>query len=242
MIENWLQIFKGVVAREIELAGGKEADGYRAVATQTGLGYEYVYQIYKGKPLSRPKRPSPEAMTTLGRVYQDSGDHVIAPLISRLSADEQSRAVVAGTPGESDTGTIDVSLAKGSCGGGSLSTDYGDEIREQLVKEAGWFKKYAVKPEETLAIYADGDSMAEFIVDGDIVIFKRGVQDLVSGKIYAIDTPDGLRIKRVHKRSDGTVVLSSDNPNKARYPDEEYSAERAENLRFKGSFVYRQGG
>ncbi|MNV54741.1 HTH-type transcriptional regulator PrtR [compost metagenome] len=181
-------------------------------------------------------------MTALARVYQDSGDHVIAALISRLSTVEPAPSIVAAAPGEPDTGTINVSFAKGSCGGGAFATDHSDEVRERLVKEAGWFRRYGVKPGETLAIYADGDSMAEFIVDGDIVIFKRGVQDLVGGKIYAINTPDGLRIKRVHKRSDGTVVLASDNPNKARYPDEEYSAERAASLQFKGSFLYRQGG
>lgn len=242
MIETWLRVFKGVVDREIKTAGGKAADGYRAVATRTGLGYDYVYQIYTGKPAGRPKRPSADAMSTLARVYLESDDEVIAGLIRSLNAAPLAPPIIAAAPGEDDTGTINVSFAKGSCGGGAYATDHGDEVREQLVKEASWFKKYGVKPEQTLAIYADGDSMAEFIVDGDIVIFKKGVRDLVSGKIYAIDTPDGLRIKRVHKRSDGTVILSSDNMNKARYPDEEYSAEQVANLQFKGSFIYRQGG
>ncbi|MNY43778.1 Peptidase S24-like protein [compost metagenome] len=84
--------------------------------------------------------------------------------------------------------------------------------------------------------------MAEFIVDGDIVIFKKGVSDLVGGQIYVIDTPDGLRIKRVLKRTDGTIVLSSDSDNKRKYPDEIYTPEQAAALKFKGSFIYRQGG
>lgn len=67
--ENWLANFKAVVSAEIKAAGGKEAAGYRAVAAKTGLGYDYIYQIYKDKPAQKPKRPSAEAMNTINRVY-----------------------------------------------------------------------------------------------------------------------------------------------------------------------------
>lgn len=69
--ENWLSNFKAVVAAEIQAAGNKEADGYRAVEARTGLGYDYIYQIYKGKPASKPKRPSADVMNTINRVYGD---------------------------------------------------------------------------------------------------------------------------------------------------------------------------
>ncbi|WP_369662124.1 helix-turn-helix transcriptional regulator [Variovorax sp. V15] len=150
--------------------------------------------------------------------------------------------VVAAAPGTPETETLDVLYARGSCGGGILITEYGDEVREQLVKEASWFRKYNIRPHQALVFYADGNSMAEFIVDGDIVIFRKGVNELVNGQIYAIETPDGLRIKRVLKRADGSIVLASDNENKRKYPDETYSPEQAARLQFKGSFVYRQGG
>lgn len=162
--------------------------------------------------------------------------------LAGIEAEEETSVVAVAPPGTPDTGTIDVLYAKGSCGGGRYASEHSDEVREQLVKEPGWFRRYGVKPSNVIAIYADGNSMADFIVDGDIVFFKKGVSDIVSGHIYVIDTPDGWRIKRVHKRSDGTIVLSSDNDNKRRYPDEEYSQEQAANLMFKGSFFYRQGG
>ena len=72
--DNWLANFKAVVAAEIAAAGGKEAGGYRAVETNTGLGYDYIYQIYKGKPAHKPKRPSAEAMNTIHRVYGNGRD------------------------------------------------------------------------------------------------------------------------------------------------------------------------
>lgn len=225
--------------------------GIGVIARQANVSEAALDQILKGVllPAKKDGTRSPRSLgDTAARAIEDAFD------LGRGWFDTQEPAaqsdddpgslgpVVAATPGTAGTGAIEVSYAKGSCGGGSLADDHGDQVREWLVKEAGWFKKYGVKPGSVIAIYADGNSMADFIVDGDIVIFKKGVHDLVSGKIYAIDTPDGLRIKRVHKRSDGTIVLSSDNDNKRRFPDEEYSPERAANLHIKGAFVYRQGG
>src|SRR5690606_38730846 len=60
--------------------------------------------------------------------------------------------------------------ARGSCGGGSVAWDM--EQRTPLVKESAWFQRYNVRPAEVFALFADGDSMADFIVDGDIVIFN----------------------------------------------------------------------
>lgn len=65
----WIARFRAAVDIEIQDAGGKAADGYRAVESKTGLGYDYIYQIYKGKPASRPKVPSADAMNAIERVY-----------------------------------------------------------------------------------------------------------------------------------------------------------------------------
>lgn len=65
----WLARFKAAVNMEIQDVGGKAADGYRGVALKTGLGYDYIYQIYKGKPAGKPKVPSADAMNTIERVY-----------------------------------------------------------------------------------------------------------------------------------------------------------------------------
>jgi hypothetical protein len=66
--EIWLENFKAVIAEEIHNAGGKAADGYRAVAQRTGFGYDYIYQIYTGKS---GKRPTFEVMQKVAKVYAD---------------------------------------------------------------------------------------------------------------------------------------------------------------------------
>lgn len=144
--------------------------------------------------------------------------------------------------GNDSNGAVGITLsnARGSCGGGSISWD--EEYRAPLYKEASWFRRYNIKPEHALAVWADGDSMADFIVDGDIVIFDVSKTTPKSGGIYLIDHPDGLRIKRLRREIDGGWVLESDNRDKRRYPDEKLSPDQSELLRVRGQFVYRQGG
>lgn len=130
--------------------------------------------------------------------------------------------------------------AKGSCGGGFLN--YEQMPKGHLVKEASFFKRYHLKPDNAVAVYADGNSMANFIVDGDIVIFDRSKTEPRSGKIFLIDHPDGLRIKQLRREIGGAWVLESLNPDKQKYPDERIEPAHGALLKIYGEFVYRQGG
>lgn len=138
------------------------------------------------------------------------------------------------------TGEIPFAQARGSCGGGTINFDV--KLRSPLIKEASWFKRYKVKPENALAVWADGDSMAEFIIDGDIAIFDTSRRHPRSGAIFLIDHPDGLKIKRLRRMIDGSWALESSNPDKTRFPDEVIGPEQAELLSIHGEFIYRQGG
>ena len=130
--------------------------------------------------------------------------------------------------------------ARGSCGGGSLNGDV--MAKGRLVKEASWFKKYGLRPKDAVVVYADGHSMADFIVDGDMVIFNQAKTEPKSGSIFLIEHPDGLRIKQLRREIDGTWVLESRNSNKRDFPDERIDAAHYDLLRIRGEFVYRQGG
>ena len=136
--------------------------------------------------------------------------------------------------------SIELVDAFGSCGGGAIAWEL--EERTPLVKEPSWFRRYGVHPEDVFGVFADGDSMADFIVDGDIVIFDRSKVVPKSGVIFLIDHPDGLKIKRLRRDIDGSWILESGNPDKRRYPDERIGPEHAELLKVLGQFVYRQGG
>ncbi len=158
-----------------------------------------------------------------------------------LRGHEGSQPASAGVSDDSiNIAAINYYAAKGSCGGGAHNEDA--EPKGQLIKELGFFKKYGVKPENLAAIYADGSSMADFIVDGDMVIIDQTKTEPQSGKIFAIQHPDGLRIKQLRREIDGTWVLESRNPDKRTYPDERITPENVGLLKIIGRFVYRQGG
>lgn len=141
---------------------------------------------------------------------------------------------------DAEVGHIEYWDAKGSCGGGFLN--YDQLPAGHLVKEITFFTKYGIRPENAFAIYADGDSMADFIVDGDIVIFDKTKTEPRNGKIFVIEHPEGLRIKQLRRDIDGSWVLESKNPDKRAFPDERITPDQIELLKLHGQFVYRQGG
>lgn len=130
--------------------------------------------------------------------------------------------------------------AKASCGNGVIVFDGGP--KGHLLKEETFFRKYDIEPQDIIAVYADGNSNADFIVEGDIALFNRKKNEPRSGKLFLIDHPDGLRIKQMRRLVDGSWMLESRNPDKREYPDEVIQPSQAESLRILGEFFYRQGG
>lgn len=129
--------------------------------------------------------------------------------------------------------------AKGSCGNGSDNGS--DEIKGHLRKEKSWLKKYGVKEKNLFVVYADGDSNADFIIDGDMVIFDKSKTDPEDGEMFFIKHPAGDRIKTLKRKANGNWLLCSRNHDKLRYPDEEITEEEAQQIEILGRYVYRQG-
>jgi phage repressor protein C with HTH and peptisase S24 domain len=96
-------------------------------------------------------------------------------------------------------------------------------------------------PATLIALVADGDSMAPFISDGDIVVFDTLVVMFPHSGVFLFETVDGLRIMRTHVRATGRIALTRDNQDKNRYPDEVLSADDAKRLKVKGRLVLRAG-
>lgn len=130
--------------------------------------------------------------------------------------------------------------AKASCGNGVIVFESGP--KGHLLKEASFFTKYDIEPQDIIGVFADGNSNADFIVEGDIALFNRKKTEPRSGKLFLIDHPDGLRIKQLRRLVDGSWVMESRNPDKREYPDEIIHPSQAEALRIMGEFFYRQGG
>jgi phage repressor protein C with HTH and peptisase S24 domain len=147
---------------------------------------------------------------------------------------------IARAPSDLDVIVVPLLPSEGNCGSTCLSVklDYSPIcIRKDLLS-----KCHVMPIGRLIATYGDGDSMSNFIITGDILVFDTGVRAISDGSVYLIDTPDGPRVKRINRRADGRVVLRNDNQDKGRYPDEEYTAEQARNLSIKGKLVLRIAG
>ncbi|HXC40151.1 MAG TPA: S24 family peptidase [Burkholderiales bacterium] len=161
-----------------------------------------------------------------GRVISSPADYVAIP--------------GGGDVSEEDYVEVRRIAAAGSCGGGRLNHFPEDE--KPLVFRRDWLAKKGVSPANAFVMYADGDSQADFIVDGDVVLFDKSKVEIRSGNIYAIEHPDGTKIKEIFRQIDGALVLTSRNPDKRRFPDERVSPDQVSLVRVLGEFVWRGGG
>ena len=80
--------------------------------------------------------------------------------------------------------------------------------------------------------------MEPTISDGRLALFDVNSQSLVDGWIYVLRGPDGLRIKRVRLRMDGSVALVSDN--KEKYDPEYLTREQAEHVHVLGRLFWAE--
>ena len=133
---------------------------------------------------------------------------------------------------------IPIIEAQGSCEG--IKQSKRKATNQKLIQEQEFFDRYAVKVENLIAVYANGNSMANFIVDKDIVVFDNSKTNIISGNIYLVDHPAGLRIKRIVLNVERKFVLQNLHHDKLEYQDEVVPCRSQ--LKVIGQFVYRQNG
>jgi phage repressor protein C with HTH and peptisase S24 domain len=98
------------------------------------------------------------------------------------------------------------------------------EDEEPATYRLSWFQKNGINPTRARRFRASGDSGEPFIYDGDAILVNLDETNIVDGKTYAIRYGDELRVKKMYRRLDGTLLLRSMNP---AYKDEEISPELA---------------
>lgn len=78
-----------------------------------------------------------------------------------------------------------------------------------------WIHKKKVSPKNLITVDIDGDSMEPRIPNGSVVTLDKSIKTLdqvQSGRVYAIRYGDELKIKRLSRRFDGALIIDSDNP------------------------------
>lgn len=101
------------------------------------------------------------------------------------------------------------------------------------------FREASADPANCRCVRVQGDSMEPTINDGDSVVIDCGTfEHIIDGKVYAFVDPDnGLRIKRLRRKS-RSLIVHSDNP---QYSDEIIEGEDMNRLKIVGRVISRSG-
>jgi phage repressor protein C with HTH and peptisase S24 domain len=122
-----------------------------------------------------------------------------------------------------------------------LAAGNGISIDTELVKD--WvqipqdFLWNGINQNSLVVVSVCGDSMLPRLHDKDQLLIDTSDKKPISGKVYAIATDDELRVKRLHRRTDGSWIISSDNKHDPAYQDEIISHNNFERLRIIGRAV-----
>lgn len=100
-----------------------------------------------------------------------------------------------------------------------------------------WVHKKKLSPKNLVTVDIDGDSMEPNIKNGSVVMLDKSVNMLdqvQSGKVYAIRYGSELKIKRLSRRFDGALIIDSDNP---QYQREIIEPDQLEHISIIGKYI-----
>lgn len=98
------------------------------------------------------------------------------------------------------------------------------EDEEPATYRLSWFQKYGINPARVRRFRVSGDSMEPAMYARDTILVNLDETNIIDGKTYAIRYGDELRVKKLYRRIDGTLILRSVNP---AYKDEEVGPDLA---------------
>jgi phage repressor protein C with HTH and peptisase S24 domain len=148
-----------------------------------------------------------------------------------------------GSPSKKEYALIPQYTARASAGSGYHNDHVELTEGQGLVFKRDWLKRLSLKEESSCVIYAEGSSMEPTISDGDVLLIDRASTEPRSGKVYAIQRPDGsVSVKRLVQTFAGGWVVRSDNPDKTLYADEQISADDLQHVEIIGRSVWGGGG
>lgn len=133
---------------------------------------------------------------------------------------------------------IDVVEASFSCGTGESIEFHFDAINGKIPFPPAFLKDRNVTEQTMKIIKAKGDSMADFIKDGDMVGINLAQTDVIDGEIYAVYFAGEGMIKQVFKEADGSLILHSLNE---KYRDKIVTEENRKNFKVIGRQIWRAG-
>lgn len=132
---------------------------------------------------------------------------------------------------------VDMLDVKASAGAGAVNGQ--NETIGRFAFKRSWLARRGVRDSEAKIIRARGDSMADRINDGDILLVNTAVTHLQQDGVYVIEQ-EGLDYVKLLQRdfANGGVQIISYNP---AYKAQRLTAEQSAELRISGRVVWHAG-
>ena len=134
---------------------------------------------------------------------------------------------------------INVSDIHLAAGAGAQAPEF-VETKMRLSFDRNWLLRKGLDVDRVKLVPVKGDSMRTTLNDGDVVLVNLDRTEVIDGKIYALVVGMDLKVKRLRKKYDGSLVLTSDNQS-GDYPDEVIPPDHCEHVHIVGLVVYRSG-
>lgn len=166
-------------------------------------------------------------------------------IMALIEAIERSKVEAAGeahsvrqkvAPYEAPQGFILVPRYDVTASMGNGQVIHSEQVVDHLAFRAEWLRtELGANPQHLILISAIGDSMEPTLRAGDLLLIDRSVNGVKQDSIYAFAVEDELRVKRVQRLYNGTLIIKSDNPG---YTTETLTPEQAGVINIVGRVVW----
>ncbi len=167
--------------------------------------------------------PKHEYLDKLAYVFNCSIDYLVDGKINSSTTDAPSNIVAIGSPSEYAPVKVEYLDIKASCGGGYINDDFPAAHSGYLSVEFLRENDLPIDGKGVIVMHACNDSMGYTIPNASLMIVNtndREFDNFVNKRIYVFNVDGEMICKRAIKNLDGTVLLKSDNADKAAYPDQ----------------------
>ena len=222
------------IVDRIQLALNKADIKWSAAAIKIGLSAQAASNWKKGKI----GRDTIEKLAELLKV--DAGWLLTGNSADNIQQTDGTPVVAWESPEDLDPNTyviiphVDVKFSAGNGHLAAYEPSHKDVGSAQLLS---WVHKKKVSPKNLITVDIDGDSMEPNIKSGSVVMLDKSIntlEQIQSGKVYAIRYGNELKIKRLSRRFDGALIIDSDNP---QYQREIVEPDQLEHISIIGKYV-----
>lgn len=222
------------IVDRIQLALNKADIKWSAAAIKIGLSAQAASNWKKGKI----GRDTIEKLAELLKV--DAGWLLTGNGAENIQQTDGTPVVAWESPEDLDPNTyviiphVDVKFSAGNGHLAAYEPSHKDVGSAQLLS---WVHKKKVSPKNLITVDIDGDSMEPNIKSGSVVMLDKSIntiEQVQSGKVYAIRYGNELKIKRLSRRFDAALIIDSDNP---QYQREIVEPDQLEHISIIGKYV-----